>query len=86
MSNYDNTNRFTLGKNRKKEKETQADFTGKINVVCPHCNQGSDHWLNGWVKEHNGEKFFSGNVKKKEDGHAVPFAKKAVRPSDDMPF
>lgn len=82
--NYDNTNRFTLGRNRKKENEKHPDFTGKINV------EGVDYWLNAWVKEHNGEKFFSGSIKKKEEGNAVPFAKKSAplreQLSDDIPF
>lgn len=57
---YDNTNRGTLGKNKRKEKETHPDFSGKLNV------EGVDYWLSGWTKEANGERFFSLAVKRKE--------------------
>lgn len=61
MSNYDNTNRGTLGRNKRKEKDSHPDFRGSINV------EGVDFWLSGWVKESNGRKFFSLSVKRKEE-------------------
>jgi hypothetical protein len=57
---YDNTNRGSLGRNKRKETEKHPDFSGKINV------EGVDYWLSGWVKEGNGEKFFSLAVKRKD--------------------
>lgn len=57
---YDNTNKGTLGRNKRKEKDTHPDFSGKLNV------EGVDYWLSGWTKESNGERFFSLAVKRKE--------------------
>jgi uncharacterized protein (DUF736 family) len=51
---YDNTNSGALFQNEKKEKETQPDFTGKINI------DGVEKRLAGWKKESkNGKKFLS---------------------------
>lgn len=60
MSQYDNTNRGTLGKNKRKEKDTHPDYAGKINI------EGVEYWLSGWLREKDGEKFFSLSVKPKE--------------------
>ena len=45
MNKYDNTNRWTLNKNDRKEKETHPDYKGSINV------DGVDYWLDGWIKD-----------------------------------
>lgn len=45
MPEYDNTNRGSIWENKKKEKPTQADFTGSLNV------DGTDYWLNGWLRK-----------------------------------
>lgn len=42
---YDNTNRGSIWPNKKKEKDTHADFTGSINV------DGVEYWLNGWRRK-----------------------------------
>lgn len=62
MADYDNNNRGILGRNDRREKDTQPEFTGQINV------EGVDYWLNGWVKERKdgSGKFFSLSVKRKE--------------------
>lgn len=57
---YDKNNTFTLGRNKRKEKDTHPSHTGTINI------DGVEYWLSAWVKESNGEKFFSGSVKPKE--------------------
>jgi hypothetical protein len=57
---YDNTNRWTLNKNDRKEKETHPDYKGSINV------DGVDYWLDGWIKEGQNGKFISGSIKPKE--------------------
>lgn len=62
---YDNTNRGSLFRNQKKEKETHSDYNGSINI------EGKEYWLNAWVKEiKNGEKagqkFFSLSVQPKQ--------------------
>lgn len=62
MAQYDNTNRGTLGRNRKKEKDTHPDFKGQLNV------EGKEYWLSGWTKEANdgSGKFFSLSVQPKD--------------------
>lgn len=58
---YDNTNKGTLGKNKRREKDTHPEYTGQINI------DGKDYWLSAWVKQgNNNEKFFSLAVKPKE--------------------
>ena len=57
---YDNTNRWTLNKNDRKETERHPDYKGSINV------DGVDYWLDGWIKEGANGKFISGSLKRKE--------------------
>lgn len=54
---YDNTNRWTLNKNDRKQQDSHADYQGKINV------EGKEYWLNGWVKDGPNGKFISGTIK-----------------------
>jgi hypothetical protein len=82
---YDNTNRWTLNKNDRKEKDTHPDYKGAVNVG------GVEYWLDGWIKDGANGKFISGSLKLKEaptqqrnaatDG---PFA--GVEIDDDVPF
>ncbi len=58
---YDNTNRGALFKNERKEKETQPDYTGSLNVG------GVDFFLDACLKTaESGRKFMSVSVKRKE--------------------
>lgn len=91
---YDNTNSGMLARNDRKEKETQPDFTGAINV------DGIDYWLSAWTKTGGegskmaGRKYFSLSVKQKDGQSSVPSsapaAAAAPRPVedsiDDCPF
>lgn len=86
MTTYDNTNRGTLGKNQRREKDTHPEYTGQIDI------DGVGYWLSAWVKEGQNGKFFSLSVKPKE---AKPMARApAPAPSkggfddmsDDIPF
>ena len=54
---YDNTNRWTLNRNERKEKDTHPDYKGKINV------EGVEYYLDGWIKESANGKFISGSIK-----------------------
>jgi hypothetical protein len=54
---YDNTNRWTLNKNDRKQQDSHADYQGKINV------EGKEYWLNGWIKDGPNGKFISGTIK-----------------------
>lgn len=57
---YDNTNRWTLNKNDRKEKDSHPDYKGSINVG------GVDYWLDGWIKDGANGKFISGSIKRKD--------------------
>lgn len=87
MTQYDNTNRGTLGKNQRREKDTHPEYTGQIDI------DGVGYWLSAWVKEGQGGKFFSLSVKPKEPKAPSRAPAPAPRPSsgfddmsDDIPF
>jgi hypothetical protein len=44
MSNYDNKNRGQIWPNDKKEKDTQPDFKGSVNV------EGVEYWVSAWKR------------------------------------
>ena len=61
MAEYDNTNRGVLFVNDRKERDTQPDRTGSLNV------DGVEYFLDGWLKESkDGKKFLSVSVKRKD--------------------
>jgi hypothetical protein len=58
---FDNTNRGALFKNERREKETDADYRGTINIA------GREFWLNAWIKEaKSGGKYMSLSIRPKE--------------------
>jgi uncharacterized protein (DUF736 family) len=90
---YDNTNRGALFKNERKEKETQPDYTGSLNVG------GVEFFLDAWLKTaDSGRKFMSVSVKRKDKqpeaaAPSAPPARAPQRPktgfddmADDIPF
>lgn len=60
---YDNDMKGTLGKNKRKEKDSHPDHTGSCEI------DGVQYWISAWIKENGstGEKFFSLAFKPKED-------------------
>lgn len=86
MPQYDNTNRWTLNKNDRKETDKHPDYTGSLNV------DGREFWLSAWLKDGSRGKFFSGSIKPKEPLREA--ASMSVRPAhipaplidDDIPF
>lgn len=53
---YDNTNRFVLFVNDRKEDDNDPDRTGSINI------NGVEYFLNGWLKkDKNGRQYLSGS-------------------------
>jgi len=79
---YDDTNRFTLGKNKalvdpehaEKDKKNWPNYKGKINV------DGRTYYLSAWIQtnKETGEKFFSGSVEAPQDAReAKPAESKA---------
>lgn len=84
MNKYDNTNRWTLNKNDRKEKDTHPDYKGSLNV------DGVDYWIDGWIKDGANGKFISGSLKAKGAGGTTP---RSPQPAafdtdldDDIPF
>lgn len=85
---YDRTNKGTLGKNKRREKDTHPEYTGNINI------EGREFWISGWVKtqQSTGEKFFSLSVKPKDGAQEAPRGGGVQRTSapadldDDIPF
>jgi hypothetical protein len=79
---YDNTNRWTLNKNDRKEKDTHPDYKGSMNV------DGVDYWLDGWVKDGQNGKFISGSLKPKDGASNGRRAAPAFDTDldDDVPF
>lgn len=88
MTQYDNTNKGILSRNDRREKDSQPEYNGTINV------EGVEYWLSGWVKERKdgSGKFFSLSVKRKEPITIGPDDPPARRGSlkdqldDEMPF
>jgi hypothetical protein len=62
---FDNNMRGTLGKNDRREKDTQPEYTGKCEI------DGKLYWISGWVKEGQGRKFFSLSFRA-QDGVSAP--------------
>lgn len=80
---YDNTNRWTLNRNDRKETARHPDYKGSLNV------DGVDYWIDGWVKDGANGKFISGTLKPKEartpDGsQGAPMSREEL--DDDVPF
>ena len=76
---YDNTNRWVLFKNDRKEKETQPDMTGNINV------DGKEFWLSAWTKQsEKWTKFLSISIKEKDATESK--ASDDLDVTSDLPF
>lgn len=56
---YDNTNRWSLFDNERKAKDTDADFTGTLNV------NGVEYFINGWRPKQGSKLKLSGTIKLK---------------------
>lgn len=88
MTQYDETNRGSIWKNDRKERETQPDFTGSLNV------DGVDYWVSAWRRKADANPrapALSFSVKPKEQAHdhGMQQARQAAEPTDfddDIPF
>jgi hypothetical protein len=66
MTDYDNTNRGSIWKNDKKEKDTHPDFTGSLNV------DGREYWVSAWKRKEGASPkapALSFSVKPKDEAH-----------------
>jgi hypothetical protein len=95
MTQYDNTNRFSLFKNDRKAEDRDADFTGTLNI------EGVEYFVDAWKPRQPGGKLvLSGRVKPKARQPAAPQAQPDLTPrrpngrpapsyadlDDDIPF
>ena len=79
MAEYDNTNRGSIWKNEKKEKDTHPDFTGSLNV------EGKEYWVSAWKRKPDASEKappLSFSIKPKEDAKEAP--KAAAKPAKDV--
>lgn len=84
MSNYDNTNRGQIWGNDKKEKDSQPDFKGSINI------EGVEYWLSAWRRKpdaHPKAPSLSFSVQRKEEVHSqgIQQAQQAQQPQQQAP-
>jgi len=81
MSDYDNTNRGVLFKNKNKEPgDNRPDYSGNINV------DGVEKQIAAWIKEaKSGTTFFSISVSEPYNKESAP-APKPAAPEQDLPF
>jgi hypothetical protein len=84
MADFDNTNRWTLNKNKDKADPKHSDYKGKINI------DGKLFWIDGWIKQGQNGSFISGTVKAAQPKREDPIstgrlpAKQNILPDDDM--
>ena len=93
MSDYDNSNRGAIWKNDKKEKDTQPDFKGNMDVG------GVEYWVSAWKRKPDANPAapaLSFSVQRKDEQASAP-ATPAAQPTpqqsapppyadDDIPF
>lgn len=67
MTQFDNTNRFTLFFNSEKKSERGPDWSGTLNV------DGKEYFIDGWIKPtRTGGEFISGSIKDKSAQRQAP--------------
>jgi len=83
MTEYDNTNKGTIVKNKRKKTSSHPEYSGSVNV------DGKEFWLSAWVKTNGstGEKFFSLALQPKDDqGEGSQDTLPMSNDEDDVPF
>jgi len=83
MTKQTNPNQGALFKNDRKTKDTHPHATGSATIICPHCNWGTDYFMDAWTNtpKGGGDKFQSVKfkAKDKQSGATTPAAQ-AARP------
>ncbi len=70
---YDNTNSGVLfNAADRKENETDRDYSGNIEIKCPHCQQNSEHWLSGWINKMKRDNTLYLKIKSNPKGEQAP--------------
>ena len=69
-----------LGRNKRREKDTHPEYTGSIMI------DGKTYWLSAWVKEKEGQKYFSISAKPKDEKPGEQSSPTSQTPDDDIPF
>lgn len=82
MTTHDNTNRGSIWKNDKKEKDTHPDFTGSLNV------DGVEFWVSAWKRKEGASPkapALSMSIKPKDEQSKTPARREQdARRNDDM--
>lgn len=83
MTEYDNTNRFSLFKNANPVSDSSPTHTGKLNI------DGKEYYLNAWLRDgKSGNKFYSGTVKPvvEKGSQTVSSGKRPALVDEEIPF
>lgn len=78
MSDYNNKGIFF--KNNFKEKDSQPDYKGKLNV------EGKDFDLAGWIRDGAKGKFISLSISEPYNKESAPQADPQAEEKDSLPF
>lgn len=78
---YDSTNRGAIFRNEQKDRDTDRDYAGELDVG------GTEYWVSGWVKtSKKGTKFLSLSIKPKDAPPAGASKPRDVPFDDKIPF
>lgn len=83
MTQYDNNMRGTFGRNQRKQRDSQPDFSGKCEI------ENVKYYIDGWIKQGPTGQFFSLSFKPMEPKQNAPANAPASAPAeefDDIPF
>ena len=87
MPEYNNQNSGALFSAKdKKRKNNDRDYSGNLEIDCPHCGASSEHWISGWKnKARSGITFLSLKFSPKEAPRQTSAAQYDDL-DDDIPF
>lgn len=81
-------NTGAIFKNDRRTKDTHPQATGSANVVCPHCNAGTDYFVDAFTNDGNNGKWQRLKFKAKDKQQGAPAKTQHVGGDDDggVPF
>ena len=83
MTQYDNNMRGVLFKNDRKQTDNHPDYNGSCEI------EGTEYWMNAWIKQGKSGAFMSFSFKPKEPKQAPASAPVVNAPAEefsDIPF